>query len=68
MSEEQFRKEIERIIDDVSGGTHNSQEWWSSQDGERPAIEHIVDTITAAAKLFVESEIKKHVEIIFDGI
>lgn len=58
-----IREEFRRIIDDVSGGTHNSQEWFSDVDagGEpcTPIIEELLDLLIAAH----ERALQEHDEI-----
>jgi len=55
MNREEFARRIEALIDDVSGGTHNSVEWWAdSRDGEpcTPLIKDLVESIIDLAEEF----------------
>jgi hypothetical protein len=58
MNRQEFMRRVEAMIDDASGGTHNSVEWWSDRDvdGEpcTPIIKDLVEMIANLAEKFRE--------------
>ena len=57
MNRQEFMRRVEAMIEDASGGTHNSVEWWAdSVDGEpcTPIIKDLVEMIANLAEKFRE--------------
>ena len=54
MTREEFARRIEALIDDASGGTHNSVEWWAESHYGEPCTPIIKDLVESIIKLSEE--------------
>ena len=59
MTREELAKKIESILEDTSGGTRNSQEWWDDTDWRGNPITPIIDYTIELILLTVDEYVKE---------